>query len=150
MKLILENEHFTALIVTSVDILLTRDRNATTADFRLSFVAEKRAEIAYNIELATDVGGNPILDENGVQKRVYVPILDEDGKVTYTTANLTSPIVLDTVTRENLPYDLYTGLRKASTNAEILQVLNPMLQSFNSQFVNTLAGLDLNVKEVIF
>lgn len=150
MKLILDKEHFTALIVTSVDVLLTRDVNANTADFRLSFLAEKRAEIAYDIELVTDIGGNPVLDENGVQKRKYVPILDENGKVTYTTASLTNPIIIDKVDYPSLPYDLYTGLRKASTNAEILQVLNPMLQGFNSEFVNTLEGLDLKVREVIF
>lgn len=130
MKLILETPHITTLVVTSVKVLVTGDVNAQQSNFRLTFMADARAEVAYS--------------EDGT------PILDENGKVTYTITPTSAPIVVDTVNIDGLPFDLYSGLRKASSDAEILQTLNPMLQQFNSDFTGTLAGLDMTVQIVEF
>lgn len=130
MKLILAKPHVTTLVVTSVKVLVTGDVNSQLSNFRLTFIADARADIAY--------------DENGS------PVLDENGKVTYTITPTNGPVVVDSVNKEGLPFDLYSGLRKASTQIELLEMINPMLQQFNSEFTGTLAGLDMQVELVEF
>lgn len=130
MKLILAKPHVTTLVVTSVKVLVTGDVNSQLSNFRLTFIADARADIAY--------------DENGS------PVLDENGKVTYAITPTNGPVVVDSVNKEGLPFDLYSGLRKASTQSELLEMINPMLQQFNSEFLGSLAGLDMTVQIVEF
>ena len=130
MKLILAKPHVTTLVVTSVKVLVTGNVNSQLSNFRLTFYADTRADIVYN--------------EDGT------PALDEDGNITYNVTPTNGPVVIDTVNKEGLPFDLYAGLRKAASNNEVLAMINPMLQQFNSEFFGSLAGLDMTVQIVEF